>query len=140
MWEEAERRTKQSRRRADSRSVLKCAPARHTAVLNRGCAADLCVLASLLHPPAAPSQFLLSADVSNSGVAETKRLSVVCASLGGLKTYTGSSIKWGTKADSGRNRQGGGGERGTGVGGCTAELLGSDKVDYTGTQSTEKAV
>lgn len=62
---------------------------------------------------------------------------MVCASLGALKTNTGSSSsKWGTKADSGRNRQGGGGE----WGGCTAELLGSDKVDYTGTQSTEKAV
>lgn len=69
--------------------------------------------------------------------AKTKRLSMVCASLGGLKTYTGSSSKWGTKADSVRNRQG------RGVGGWrgrTAELLGSDKVDYTGTQSTEKAV
>lgn len=104
-------RTTQSQRRADSCNVLKCAPARHTAVLNWACAADLCVLASLLHPPpsCSPVAALLSADVSNSRTCadtETKRLSMVCASLGGLKTYRGSSSKWGTKADGARNRQG----------------------------------
>lgn len=106
MWEETGRRTKQSQRRADSCNVLKCAPARHTAVLNRGCAADLCVLASLLHPPAAPSQLcclLMSQTRETSADTKTKHLSMVCASLGGLKN---SSSKWGTKADGARDRQG----------------------------------
>lgn len=97
MWEETGRRTKQSQRRADSCNVLKCAPARHTAVLNWGCAADLCVLASLLQLSCSPVAALLSADVSNSGDTKTKRPSVVRASLGGLKTYTGSSSKWGNQ-------------------------------------------
>lgn len=113
MWEEMERRTKQSLRRADSCNVLKCAPARHTAVLNWGCAADLCVLTSLLHPPAAPAQLcclLMSQTLETCAETKTKRLSMVCASLGGLKTHTGSSSKWGTKADGARNRQGWAGE------------------------------
>lgn len=112
MWEETGRRKKQSQRRADSCNVLKCAPARHTAVLNWGSAADLCVLASLLHPPAAPSQLcclLMSQTPETCTDAKPKHLSTVCASLGGLKTYTGSSSKWGTKADSAGNRQGWGG-------------------------------
>lgn len=109
MWEETGRRKKQSQRRADSCNVLKCAPARHTAVLNWGSAADLCVLASLLHPPAAPSQLcclLMSQTPETCTDAKPKHLSTVCASLGLLKTYTGSSSEWGTKADSAGNRQG----------------------------------
>lgn len=105
MWEETERGTKQSRQRADSCNVLKCAPARHTAVLNWVCAADLHVLTSLLHPPAASSQLcclLMSQTLETCAKTKTKRLSMVCASLDGLK--------WGTKAEGARNMQGRGTE------------------------------
>lgn len=113
MWEETGRRTKQSRWRADSCNVLKCAPARHTAVPNWGCAADLRVLTSLLHPPAAPSQLcclLMSQTLESRAKTKTKRLSRVCASLDGLKNHTGSRRKWGTKAEDAKNMQGRGTE------------------------------